>query len=142
MSNVFSTGKVMSAVDMSQFGIDTVVLTEHDEMGEIMRRFATAPDTVWCGGRGKKYLHKMLRKQLFKEDKFFTKNPKEIQRNSQRWSDFCDDCVNFATLNALLFDQPVYLLHPQCYEEQVAQSPFNATSGEMPTLIEDIYTLQ
>jgi len=132
----------MSAVNMSRFGIYTAVLVEHDKLDEMMCKYATIPDTDWCNGRGKKYLHKMLRKQLLIEDKFFTKNPKEIQRYSQRWSKFCDDCIIFATLNGFLFDQPVSLIHPQCYEEQVAESLFNATSGHMPTLIEDINIMQ
>ena len=132
----------MSAVDMTTYGIGTVVLTEHEGLDRMMREYATTPDEIWCDGRGKKYLHKMLRKHLLKEDEYFNKNPKAIQRNSERWANFMDDCVIFATLNAFLFDQPVYLVHLQSYEKSIAISPVNATSGEMPTLIEDIFVLQ
>ncbi len=142
MSHIFSTTKAKSAIDMSRYGIGTVVLTEHDGLDRMMLEFATKPDEIWCDGRGKKYLHKMLRKQLLKEDKYFDKNPVAIQRNSKRWLNFLDDCVVFATLNAFLFDQPVFLVHPQSYENSIAKSPHNATSGELPTLFEDIPVLQ
>jgi hypothetical protein len=142
MSHIFSTKKAMSAVDMSNYGVETVVLTEHEGLDRLMLEYASKPDEIWCEGRGKKYLHKMLHKQILKEDKYFKKNPKTIQRNSERWENFMDDCVLFATLNAFLFDQPVYLLHPQSYEKSVADSPFNATSGELPTFFEDIPVIQ
>lgn len=142
MSHIFSTKKAMSAVDMSRYGIGVVVLTEHEGLDRMMREYASKPDEIWCEGRGKKYLHKLLWKQISKEDKYFDKNPEAIQRNSERWENFMDDCVLFATLNAFLFDQPVYLLHPQAYEKSIAESPFNATSGELPTLFEDVLVLQ
>ena len=142
MSEIFLTNKVMSAVDMRIYGIDTVVLTEHEELERMMREYASKPDEIWCDGRGKKYLHKFLRKKLVKENRHFDKNPKEIQRNSKRWANYMDDCVIFATLNAFLFDQPVYLVHPQSYSNLIAEAPVNATAGELPTLIEDICSLQ
>ena len=142
MSHIFSTTKAKSAIDMSRYGIGTVVLTEHDGLDRMMLEFATKPDDIWCEGRGKKYLHKMLRKQLLKEDKYFDKNPKAIQRNSERWINFLDDCLVFATLNAFLFNQPVFLVHPQSYEKSIAKSLYNATSGELPTLFEDILVVQ
>ena len=142
MSHIFSTTQAKSAIDMSRYGISTVVLTEHDCLDRMMLEFATKPDDIWCEGRGKKYLHKILRKQLLKEDKYFDKNPKAIQRNSERWINFLDDCLVFATLNAFLFNQPVFLVHPQSYEKSIAKSLYNATSGELPTLFEDILVVQ
>lgn len=142
MSHIFSTAKAKSAIDMSRYGIGTVVLTEHDGIDRMMLEFATKPDDIWCEGRGKKYLHKMLRKQLLKEDKYFDKNPKAIQRNSERWINFLDDCVIYAILSSYIFDEPIYLVHPQSYEKAIATAPLNATSGELPTFIEDVYVLQ
>ncbi len=142
MSHIFTTNKAMSAVDMSTYGIGTVVLTEHEGLEKMMREYATQPDEIWCDGRGKKYLHKVLRKQLLKEDQYFDKNPNAIQRNSERWENFMDDCVLFATLNAFLFGQPVFLVHPQSYEKSIAKAPVNATSGGLPTLIDDIFIIQ
>lgn len=142
MSNIFSTEKQLSAVDMSRYGIGTVVLTEHEGLDKMMCEYATKPDDIWCGGRGKKHLHKMLHKQLLSEDKYFDKNPKAIQRKAERWSNFMDDCVIYATLNAFLFKEPIALLHPQCYAAWVANASVNVTSSEMPTLIEDVSVLQ
>lgn len=142
MSHIFSVNKAKSAIDMSRYGIGAVVLTEHEGLDQMMSEYATKPDGTWCKGRGKKYLHNMLLKKLMKEDKYFDRNPKAVQRNSERWKKFMDDCVVFATLNAFLFDQPVYLVHPQSYEKAIAESPFDATSGESPTFFEDITVLQ
>jgi hypothetical protein len=142
MSNIFSTEKRLSAVDMSRYGIGTVVLTEHEGLDKMMCEYATKPDGIWCGGRGKKYLHKMLHKQLLSEDNYFNKNPKAIQRKAERWTNFMDDCVIYATLNAFLFKEPIVLLHPQCYAEWIAKASVNVTSSEMPTLIEDVSVLQ
>jgi hypothetical protein len=142
MGHIFSVNKAKSAIDMSRYGIGTVVLTEHEGLEEMMREYASKPDEIWCEGRGKKYFHKMLRKQLLKEDKYFDENPNAIQRNSQRWANFMDDCVIYATLSSYLFDEPLYLVHPQSYEKAIATAPLNATSGELPTFIEDVFVLQ
>jgi hypothetical protein len=142
MSHIFSTKKPKSAIDMSRYGIGVVVLTEHEGMDKLVFDFEHKPDQVWCGGKGKKYFHQMLHKQLIKEDKYFDNNPKLIERNSERWTNFMDDCVIYATLNAYLYKEPIYLIHPQCYEELKANAPFNASSGELPTVIEDISVLQ
>ena len=142
MSNIFSTEKQLSAVDMSRYGIGTVVLTDHEGLDKMMCEYATKPDGIWCGGRGKKHLHKMLHKQLLSEDNYFNKNPKAIQQKAERWSNFMDDCIIYATLNTFLFKEPIALLHPQCYAAWVAKASVNVTSSEMPTLIEDVSVLQ
>jgi len=141
MNDTFLTKKTKSALDMSRYGIRTVVLTEHEDLERMMSEYATKPDQIWCEGKGKKYLHKKLRKQLLKEDKYFDDNPEAIRRDSERWLNFMNDCVIFATLNAFLFDETLYLVHPQSYERSVAKSRLNATSGELPTLIDGICVL-
>jgi hypothetical protein len=142
MSHIFSSKKVKSAIDMSRYGIGVVVLTEHESLEKMMRDYAFKPDKIWCDGLGKKHLHKMLQKQLSKEDKYFDKNKNEINRNSQRWTNFMDNCVIYATLSSYLFDEPLYLIHPQSYKKAIASAPLNATSGELPTLIDDVYVLR
>lgn len=142
MSHIFSSVNAKSAVNMSHYGIDTVVLTEHTNLERIGEEFTKKPDYVWCDGRGKKYLHKMLKKHLLKEDKYFNKYPDQIKQGSERWMNFCDDCLIFAVLNSHLFDEPIYLIHPQIYAKQVAESPYDATSGDLPTLIDGISILQ
>ena len=132
----------MSAIDMSRYGIGVVVLTEHDGMDKLVSDFERKPDQVWCDGKGKKYFHQMLHKQLLKEDKYFDNNTNLIQRHSERWTNFMDDCVIYATLNSYLYKEPIHLIHPQCYEELIANAPVNGSSGELPTLIEDISVLQ
>jgi len=130
MNKVYSTEKVVRAVDMSQYGIvDTVVLTEHCVFNEMKREYAIEPDTVWCNGLGKKYLHKMLRKHLLKEGKFFNNNLQLAQRNSVRWIDFCHKCVIFVTLNSYLYQQPIYLLDEESYAKSIEKAGCKGTSG-------------
>ena len=47
MSHIFSTTKAKSAIDMSRYGIGTVVLTEHDGLDRMMLEFA---DSRCSGG--------------------------------------------------------------------------------------------
>jgi hypothetical protein len=141
MSHIFSTKAAMSAVSMENYCIRTVVLTEHEGLERMMLEYATKPDEMWGEGRGKKYLHKKLRKQLLKEDRYFDENPDTIQRNPERLQKFMDDCIVFATLSAFLFDQPLYLVHPEAYKQSIATSRFDATSGAVPTLVDGISVL-
>jgi len=115
-----------TAVYMSHYGIKAVVLTEHAHLEKIDDELSAKPDGAWCDGRGKKYLHKMLRKKLLKEEKYFNKHPNQLKQSSERWNKFCNDCVIFAVLNSHLYDEPVYLIHPQ----------------DLPSLMEKVSLLQ
>ena len=136
MSHMFSTNKAMSAVDMSTYGIGTVVLTEHEGLDRMMREYATMPDQIWCDGRGKKYLHKMLRKQLLKEDKYFDKNPKAIQRNSERWAIFMDGDMlvrdDIEKLWALRDDSKAVMVVKHDYKTKMTEKYLGAKNENYP----------
>ena len=129
---------VLSAVSMFQYGIKTVVLTEHKNLEEIEKMFLAEDDSKWMGGKGKKFLHGWLKVNLLKEDKYFTKHTDEADVNNQRWSNFCDDCVNFAVLTSVLYKTPVHLVHPSQYDTTLQNSTPKGTRGGKPSLINGI----
>lgn len=133
--------KQLSAVSMTQYGINMCVLTEHNGLEQARIDFETKPDSIWMGGKGKEFLHKVLKERLLKEDAYFTKHPKQADVRNQRWSDFCDDCVNFAVLASVLYGTPVHLVHPSRYGTVLQNQTPNGTRGEKPTLFADIPVL-
>jgi len=128
--------EIYSAIPMERFGIQTLVLTRHQQLIGIREAFLNDPDWSWCGGKGKKFMHRMLKKDLLFEDAYFEAHIDEAVESNQRWVDFMDDCVIFAVLDEVITSNPVQLLHPSCVE--------NISHPEMPpfkqklTLIEGI----
>ena len=59
---------------------------------------------------------------------------------NQRWTDFCDDCVIFATLSSYLFDTPIHFIHPSVYEEFLGGS-INIAPPQRPSVIDGIANL-
>jgi hypothetical protein len=130
--------KQLSAVSMYQYGVSTIVLTEHKNLSKIEEMFTSSNDSQWMDGKGKKYLHSWLKVHLLKEDKYFTQHTGKADVNNERWVNFCDDCVNFAVLTMLLYETPIHLVHPSQYGTMFKNSTPKGTRGEMPTLIEGI----
>lgn len=128
----------LSAVSMSQYGIETVVLTEHKTLMEIEEEFRNSSDSSWMNGKGKVYLYAWLKVNLLKEDKYFTAHPDKADVNDKRWIDFCDDCVNFAVLAMLLYRTPIHLVHPDQFNVNFNNLTPNGTNGNSPSLIEGI----
>lgn len=134
--------KQTCAISMADFGIKTVVLTSKEDIESTMNEFETSPDSVWCGGRGKRYLYKSLKKELQALDKYFDGNPAYVTAMNQEWTDFCDDCVLLYVLDALLFNKPFALIHPESYMANIDKASINATSGALPDLISGIPLVQ
>jgi hypothetical protein len=65
---------IYSAIPMDRFGINTVVLTRHKELIDIREVFMNDPDWAWCEGKGKRFMHQMLKKDLVAEDAYFEAN--------------------------------------------------------------------
>lgn len=136
----FNLTKKYSAIDMSQYGLKTIVLAVHDDLDKQILEYKNVPDHEWCDGQGKKFLHMMLEAKLKKEDQFFNVNMNQIDQDPQRWEDFCTDCVIFATLTSFLYDSPLHLVHPSVYEARVFD--FNHKVPDVrPSLIEGIDVL-
>jgi len=134
--------KQTCAISMGEHGITTVVLTSKEDIESTMHEFKTSPDSVWCGGRGKRYLYKSLKKELQALDKYFDSNPALVSAMNQKWTDFCDDCVLLYVLDALLFNKPFALIHPESYVANINKASINATSGAIPDLISGIPVVQ
>lgn len=135
---LFKKKSPLSAVSMAQYGINTAVLTEHKILDEIRLMFESADDSDWMGGRGKKYLHRWLKANLLKEDKYFTKHTEEADVKNERWANFCDDCVNFAVLTLVLYETPIHLVHPSQFGTTIQNSTPKGTRGEKPSLINGV----
>ncbi len=73
----FEHEKEMSAVLMNSYGINSAILTEHENLSSLINEFKNSEDSKWLNGLGKKALYDMLLKRLKKEDKSFKKKPKK-----------------------------------------------------------------
>lgn len=136
------SNEALSVVAMEQYGVNMGVLTPHKNIDKAIHSFETSDDKKWCGGKGKSYLYAWLKVQILKEDAYFTKHPRKAKPSNERWTNFCDDCVNFAALSAVLYQQPIHLLHPSVYEEALKGAKVNASCGAMPTLFDNIPVLE
>lgn len=139
---MFSGNKpVMSAVNMTQYGINTIVLTEHKNLDDAVEQYLTIKDELVMDGKGKKALHTWLKNHLLKEDEYFSGNVDEADVSNPRWRYFCDDCVNFAALSCVLFKTQIQLVHPSQYGTAIRNSTPRGTSGAKPSLISGIDNL-
>ena len=127
-----------SAIPMSRFGIQTLVLTQHQQLIDIREAFLNDPDWSWCDGKGKQFMHQMLKKDLMAEDAYFETNIDEAIESNQRWVDFMNDCVIFAVLDEVITSNPL-LLHPSCIDN--VSYPKMPALNIKPSLIDDIGVL-
>jgi hypothetical protein len=128
-----------SAIPMSRFGIQTLVLTQHQQLIDIREAFLNDPDWSWCDGKGKQFMHQMLKKDLMAEDAYFETNIDEAIESNQRWVDFMNDCVTFAVLDEVITSNPLLLLHPSCIDN--VSYPKMPALNIKPSLIDDIGVL-
>jgi len=108
--------EIYSAIPMDRFGIQTLVLTQHQQLIDLREEFINYPDWIWCEGRGKRFMHQMIKKNLLAEDAYFEAHAEEAIESNQRWVNFMDDCVIFAVLDEVITSNPLLLLHPSCFE--------------------------
>ncbi len=136
--------KELSAVVMGNYGIDTVILTEHETIQKLINDFKDSDDAKWLYGQGKKALYDLLMRNLKKENKYFNKKPQKQNTQNERWLNFCDDCVILAALGNVLYQKPIMLLHPKVYEETIVKNKdawMKGADGKRPTLISGIEIL-
>lgn len=126
------------AVNMQQFNVSTVVMSTLVELEEIRDELLSVPDSEWFNGKGKKALYDYLLNAVVKEDQFFTSNLHMAVRGAKRWQEFMDDCLLLSVLGSVLFNRTVQLIHPAQYQANLANAHCNATSGQLPDLIEEI----
>lgn len=130
--------KQSCAISMEAFGISTVVMTTLERIQLVLDQYSIQPDKAWCGGRGKKYLHKSLKAKLVLQDVHFNKHPELVSKYSEEWSNFCEDCILLYVLDAYLFEKPFELIHPESYAQNLSKASIDATGGVIPDLIPGI----
>lgn len=135
---MLTSHKETCAISLGNHGITTIVLTSKQDIEAVLYEFVNSPDRVWCDGQGKHYLHKSLKLELQRQDKYFNSNPNLVNPFNQEWADFCDDCVLLYVLDAHLFNKPFELIHPDSYAANITKATINATSGAVPDLIAGI----
>ena len=135
--------KVLSAVLMDNYDINSVILTEHKNLQNLIDDFEESDDTSWFDGKGKRALYEYLHKHLKKEDTYFNKRANEMNTKNQRWVEFCEDCIILVTLGNALYQTPIFLLHPNTYMQSITSNKktwMNGANGKLPTLIKGIET--
>ena len=96
--------EIYSAIPMDRFGINTLAITQHEFLIEAREKFLNDPDWTWCEGRGKKYMHQILKENLLAEEAYFEAHIEEAIEGNQRWMNFIDDCVIYAVLDEVIKD--------------------------------------
>jgi hypothetical protein len=94
-------------LDMSRFGIDTVVITERELLVNAFEEFSFRDDSDWFQGLGKKKLYAFLKKEVIATNSYFNTNLDKANDNNEAWKDFCYDCVILTALDSCLFSRNV-----------------------------------
>lgn len=131
----------ISAVLMTEYGIDTVILSEHERIESLVEEFENSEDSKWEHGLGKTAMYSVLHKKLLKENGYFNKNPQKMNFKNKRWLHYCDECVILAALGNVLYEKPILLMHPQSFKQSVKcnkEAWLNGAKGMLPTLIKGI----
>ena len=97
-------------INMTVYGIQTVVQTKQEKIDSYMQAFNTEPDERLGGGVGKQNYFFFTWELISKEDKYFTLNPICQITERQRWKEFLEDCVIYATLRSFLTGEPIPVL--------------------------------
>jgi hypothetical protein len=134
--------KELSALCMTQYGINSVILFNHNEIEELIDEFESTDDALWCEGNGKEYMFGFMKYNLINEDKYFDAHKDKAVIGDERWDSFCTDCLILSALGTYLYGNPIMLMHPKSYAENFAHASILATNGEMPVLMKDIPILQ
>ncbi|MEI6834924.1 MAG: hypothetical protein WCL28_13120 [bacterium] len=96
-------------IDMTYYGITTVVGATQEKIDWYMNAYATQPDKRFGDGVGKKKLMIYTLKCIKHEDRYFNQSPVLPALEQQRWLDFLEDCIIFATLHSFFNKVPVPL---------------------------------
>lgn len=129
--------KTMSALYMGNYGIGTVVMTNHDKFDLYMDGYKSDGVDKWTDAH-KKHVIKFIHDHLLMEDAYFNEHPNQVTDKNKRWAKFCDDCIELATLDQYLFGNPIILVHPDAYENISTRNQTEASFYSKPDLIQGI----
>ena len=94
-------------LDMTFFGIDTLVNTKRGLWTDAFEEFVFRDDSEWFHGLGKKGLYAFLKKELIATNSYFNANLDQANDNNEAWKEFCYDCVILTALDSCLFSRNV-----------------------------------
>ena len=100
------------AINMCTYGIKTFVQTSKERIEFLLNSYSTEPDKKFGGGIGKSRLMESMWQCINHEDRYFSLHLAAGHPEPQRWQDFLDDCVVYATLYSFFDDKPLLLLEP------------------------------
>lgn len=132
------SNQIYSAIDMRQYGLETVVLTEHENMDHLLLAINEDLKKGTITRIQLKKMHKKQIKKLMIEDRYFSHNPDAVKLEFSRWSEFMDNCILFSVVDFILTKRPIYLVHPSQYEDAMKHSNITNVSGLLPSLIDGI----
>ncbi len=89
-------------INMTAYGIKTIVKASKKKIDWFMNEFATQPDAKFGGGVGKVALLNYLGQCISIEDEFFNKSHLSQIEEPKRWQEYLDDCVAFACLHSFM----------------------------------------
>ena len=127
-----------SAVNMTQFGIDIIVLTKHENINKFIKKIKSDIKKGLPYGLTTEILYNRLLSKLKFEDRYFSLNTSAAYKEKQRWQAFNDDCLFFAALDYVISGKPIHLVHPLQYAENSSKSIVNTVKNNSPTLINGI----
>jgi len=92
----------MLAIDMSIYGLSTVVLTTQENLDAMKFEFTNNPRKISKWNKVKKELLSYLEFVILNEDRYFSFSKTVRKEDEQRWADFLEDCVNYSCLHSHL----------------------------------------
>lgn len=108
-------------LDMTKHGINTVVETSQEKINYYLNEYKTQPDNKFGGGVGKKQFMAYTFFCIQLEEKFFSDNLNSIGIYCQRWEDFLEDCIIYATLYSHFNNTPLPLISNQLKLSDISQ---------------------
>lgn len=108
--------RVQSCLDMGQYNIKMRVVTNHNELCDMIDKMRKLPLSQL------RSMYKRVYANAKSADEYFEQFPMLANMNSKRYQNLCDDCAILACLGYLVKDKPMTFVHP----DDVAKS-FNNT---------------
>jgi glycogen synthase len=127
---------VKSALYMPHYGISTIVMTNQKTVESYLDGYRDDGLHLWPQMR-KQFTFNEVKLHLLKEDDYFSGHLNEANRDNMRWTEFCDGCVELATLDYYLFGNQIHILHPDSYGDK-SMNPKEAALIGKPDLIEGV----
>jgi alpha-D-ribose 1-methylphosphonate 5-phosphate C-P lyase len=113
------THKETTAINMLPYGIEVLAVCTESKIDYYMNEYRTQPDKKFGAGRGKRLLQNEILRRIISEDIYFTRHPAAQLFENNRWNEFIEDCIIYATLtnylDGIVIDMQKLSPHPCLY---------------------------